>query len=184
MVLSKSYLTIFKPLLAACVVATLAQVHGSQVIPLSIDRLAARARVIVHGTVTSKTCLKSEKGEIYTRIELDVLEVWKGPATNHFVIVQAGGILGEERVEVIGQANYRAGEEVVDCLAVNSRGEGVSLGAGQGKFSVWTDEKTGLKRAASMYIGRGSPGVRNPAGAAPEIITVDDLRTRMTGGQK
>ena len=171
--LSELRLNKIQGLLAAWLVFACAQVPASQVVPLSVEQLAARAQRIVHGKVASKTCLKNERGEIYTRIELDVIEVWKGPATNHFVIVQAGGILGEERVEVVGQVEYRAGEEIVDFLAVNSRGEGVSLGAGQGKFNVLMDEKTGVARAASRFIGHG-------AGA----LTLENLRTRTTGGQK
>jgi hypothetical protein len=166
-------------LVAACAVFAVARAGASQGLPWSVEQLAARAQRVIHGRVASVTCLKDGRGAIYTRIELDVIEVWKGPATNHFVIVQSGGILGDERVQVVGQAEYHPGEEIVDFLAVNTRGEGASLGAGAGKFTVWRDGRTGVTRAASLYLGRGSSG-----GAESSVITIDDLRSRMTGGQK
>jgi hypothetical protein len=175
--------------MAAWIAGAIAQVHASQGVPLTLKQLAARAHQIIHATVVSKTCLRNERGEIYTRIEVDVSEVWKGPSTNRFVLVQAGGVLGEEAMEAVGQQEYQVGEEIVDCLMVNSRGEGVSIGAGRGKFSVSEDLQTRQKRVVNLFwhpppttARAASQGLG--AARAKTVLGLDELRMELVGGAR
>lgn len=139
-------------------------VRGSQFIPLSVDELTARSSIVLHGTVVSKTCLRDGEGRIYTRVEVAVSDVWKGNvASNRFTIVQGGGILGEEKVTVSGQVEYRPGEEMVAFLVLNQRGEGVTLGLMQGKFEVHRETTTGAKYARNLFHGRGSEKIDRAA---------------------
>src|SRR4051812_30704101 len=93
---------------------------------LPIEELSQRADVVVNGTVVSKTCQRDEAGRIYTKVDLAIAETWKGqPRTNHFTAVYGGGTVGNEHVEVSGQAEYEIGEEVVGFFVLNQRGEGV-----------------------------------------------------------
>jgi hypothetical protein len=122
--------------------------------PLPISALASEAEIVIEGKVLSKTSLRDESGRIYTRIELEVAEVWKGSISGSpFHIVQGGGIVGEERSSVSGQVEYKIGENVVAFLARNARGEGVTLGLAQGRFHVWKDANTGAKFAVSPFHG-------------------------------
>ena len=122
--------------------------------PLSIEQLAAQSQLILQGTVFSKTCQRDGTGRIYTSVELQVSEVWKGRiSTNRFLIVHGGGTLGRERLTVSGQVDFQIGEEVVAFLVINPRGEGVSLGLAQGKFHVWQDRATGQKFADNPFHG-------------------------------
>ena len=66
-----------------------------QMEPLSIEEMARQSALVLHGTVLSKSCQRDPAGRIYTKIEVQVAEVWKGSlATNRFTVVQGGGILG------------------------------------------------------------------------------------------
>ena len=121
---------------------------------LPIEELSQKADLIVRGTVLDKSCQRDDSGRIYTKIELQVSEVWKGTlATNSFTIVHGGGTVGDRRVEVSGQVEYEVGEEVVAFLRLNQRGEGVTIGLAQGKFRVWTDKATGERFAHNLFHG-------------------------------
>src|SRR5256885_7675532 len=88
-----------------------------QMEPLSIEQIARQSALVVHGTVLGKSCQRDPAGRIFTRVELQVAEVWKGSlATNHFTIVLGGGILGGQKAAVSGQVEYGIGEEVVAFL--------------------------------------------------------------------
>ena len=131
---------------------------------LSIDQLAIKSDCIVHGTVIGKSVQKDAEGRIYTQVRLHVQDVWKGKVkSNPFVIVHGGGILGNRRDSVSGGVGYKLGEEVVVFLAINSRGEGVTLGMQQGKFRIWRDESTKQCYAQSLYHG-GKPKKATAAG--------------------
>src|SRR5258708_36486777 len=90
------------------------QLCASIMRPLSIAEMAKESEAVVRGEVLSKTCERDSQGRIYTQIELAVHEVWKGTvSTNKLVIVQGGGVLGEERGIVTGQVQYGPGENAV-----------------------------------------------------------------------
>ncbi len=131
------------------------------------EELAAKAQLVLRGTVLSKSCQQDAAGRIYTKLELKVAEVWKGNlATNRFTVVHGGGILGDKKAVVSGQADYQIGEEVVVFLLINQRGEGVSLGLAQGKFQITQDAQTGEKLAHNLF--HGHPKANSTAGARPQ----------------
>ncbi|MBI3876951.1 MAG: hypothetical protein HY300_13525 [Verrucomicrobia bacterium] len=165
--------------------------RGELMVPLSVEQLAAKSQLILRGTVTSKTVQRDGAGRIYTSIELQVAEVWKGAlATNRFTIVHGGGVLGDRRVTVSGQAEYVIGEEVVAFLLLTERGEGVSIGLAQGKFNVWQDQKTGERLARNLFHGNDSNTPDKAAKSSPanatmqERLTLDILKQRAQGGAK
>src|SRR5205809_1080419 len=83
-------------------------------------------------------------GRIYTKVDLQVTESRKGKIDGaHFALVHAGGVLGQESSFTPEQEEYAVGEEVVVFLALNHRGEGVTIGLSQGKFHVAQDPITG-----------------------------------------
>src|SRR5207247_454414 len=96
-----------------------------QMEPLSIERLVQGSTLVRRGAVLSKSCQRDPEGRIYTKVELQVTEVWKGAlATNRFTLVHGGGILGDRKATVSGQVEYGIGEEIVAFLVLNQRGEG------------------------------------------------------------
>jgi hypothetical protein len=166
--------------------------RADQMIPLPIEKLSARADLVLHGTVSSTTVRRDPAGRIYTAVDLQVEEVWKGSlTTNQFTVVHGGGVLGEEASIVSGEAEYAVGEELVCFLVLNQRGEGVSIGLSQGKFNVWKDPATGEKLAHNRFHGL-HPSAVNPSpsatpGRATPIInrlTLADLKQKAVGGAK
>ena len=153
-----------------CCFLPLLSLEANETIPLPVAALSAKADLVLEGRVVSSTVQRDPQGRIYTKIDLQVAEVWKGNlATNHFTIVHGGGILGEERTTVSGQVEYEIGEEVVAFLVLNPRGEGVTIGLSQGKFHVWQDAATGQKMANNPFHGQpeSSASNRNAARQLP-----------------
>jgi len=143
-----------------------------QMEPLSVEQLARQSALVVHGTVLGKSCQRDPAGRIFTRVELQVVEVWKGEAaTNRVTVVQGGGILGGQKATVSGQVEYGIGEEVVAFLVINSRGEGVTLGLAQGKFHVSQDENSGERLVHNLF--HGEPGSQGRA-----VPRLDSLATQ------
>lgn len=131
---------------------------ATQFKPLSVQQIVRQSDLIVEGTVRTRTTLRDTSGRIYTRVELEVTEVWKGTlATNRCVIALGTATLGEENVVISGEATYEIGEEVVACLVLNARGEGVTLGLVHGKFRVGRDPQTGEKHARNLFHGGDGP---------------------------
>ena len=167
-------------------------VHADQMIPLAIEDISARSQLILQGKVISKTVQRDEEGRIYTAVDLQVDEAWKGtPGTNHFTIVLGGGILGDEGVAVTGQVEYEVGEEVVAFLVLNKKGEGVTLGLAQGKFHVWTDSGTKQKMAHNRFHGLNAAApdstVNTPNHTVTKIhnrLALADLKKLAVGGGK
>ena len=149
---------------------------------LSIDQLAAKSDCVIHGVVIGKSVQKDAEGRIYTQVRLHVQDVWKGEVkSNPFVVVHGGGILGKRRDGVSGGVRYKLGEEVVVFSAINSRGQGVTLGMRQGKFRIWREESTKQRYAQSLYHGgkpaKASAGYRFPARLP---LTLENLKRQVT----
>lgn len=156
---------------------------GSLMVPLAIEEMSTRAQLIVRGTVLSKSCQRDAAGRIYTKVALDVSEIWKGSHTGKLLtIVHGGGILGEERVVVSNQVDYQIGEEVVAFLVLNERGEAVTLGLSQGKFHVWRDGAQ--LQVRNPFHGTGIPdsqaaSLQNRGGATSGRMTLTELQRRV-----
>jgi hypothetical protein len=130
---------------------------ADQLIPLSLSELTGQAELIVLGTVLSKTSQQDEAGRIFTRIECQISEVWKGAVSSQILtVVHGGGILGSRGVAVSGQVDYAVGEEVVAFLVRNVRSEAVTLGLAQGKFHVAQDPQTSVKTVHNLFHGTPS----------------------------
>lgn len=126
--------------------------HAAGVTPLPVEILAAKATWVVRGRVESLEATRGSDGRMTTRVEVPVTEVWKGTPTNRIGVVLAGGILGNRRVSVIGQAEFRVGEEVVLFLIPNERGEGVIVELAQGKFALHKDD------SGTLWVSNGVLG--------------------------
>ncbi len=169
--------------------------HSVVMVPLSIADLTGRAELVVQATVLSKACQRDPAGRIYTTVELQVAETWKGTwKTNRLTVVHGGGILGEERVEVSGQVDYQIGEQVVAFIVFNQRNEAVTLGLAQGKFHLWKDTASGALLARNPFHGsreaetaiEPSTGGREEsrASGASRLLTLAKLKATVKGETK
>lgn len=141
-------------LLLSWVVLTGTPLRAAEMRPLAIEKLRDKAHAIVHGTVSGKTVQRDAAGRIYTKIDFELIESWKGKIDGaHFTLVHAGGVLGEESSAAFGQEEFAVGEEVVTFLVLNERGEGVTVGLSQGKFHVAQDPVTREKSVHNFFHG-------------------------------
>ena len=146
---------------------------GSPTPSLSLEDLTREAELILQGTVLGKSAEQDESGRIYTRVEFQVAEVWKGRlGQDRILIVHSGGVSGRRRLTVTSQVKFDLGEEAVVFLVRNARGEGVCLGMAQGKFRVCQDPVTGERLAI--------PGLEEAAGTVESSPTNAPARTRLT----
>lgn len=131
---------------------------AGSLVPLAVEQLVRDSEIVVFGGVKAKTCLRDDAGRIYTKVEIDVKETWKGahPEGKPILVVHGGGTLGERRLKVSNQVNYRIGEEVVAFLRLNQRGEAVTIAMCQGKFEVLRDEASGERYVRNTFHG-GAP---------------------------
>ena len=157
---------------------------GGPFLPIPIDRLSSDAEAIVHGTVIGKSVQTDAEGRIYTKVQLDVKDVWKGNAVSSpFTVVHSGGILGKRWATAEGEVSYRMGEEVVVFLVINRRGEGVTMGMQQGKFLVQHDKYTNRNYVRNLFHGGKPPskddkkGYRFPTRLP---LTVESLKRQVS----
>jgi hypothetical protein len=164
--------------------------RGSIMNPLSIADLAKESDLVVRGEVVSKTCERDAQGRIFTEIELDVREVWKGTLkTNKVTIVQGGGVLGEESVVVSGQVQYDLDEAVVAFIVYNAAHEAVTLGMTQGKFHLERQKNSSQVYAHNPFHGRPIPSGKNLSEMEKEfklsngVMTVEDLKSKVVAAK-
>jgi hypothetical protein len=155
--------------------------------PLSLATLTTNADVVVHARVIGKTVQRDPAGRIYTRVQLDITEVWKGAVPPGFTLVHSGGRLGDVEARASVQVNYEIGEEVVAMVRRNERGEGVTLGLGQGKFCVETEPATGEKLVHNPFHGQAvgkAPTAAANAGVQPRLTLTELKRQVQAGGTR
>jgi len=160
-----------------------------QMEPLSIEQLAEQSALVVQARVLSKSCQRDPAGRIFTKVELQVAEIWKGTLnTNRISLVQGGGILDGEKAIVSGQVDYGIGEEVVAFLVFNPRGEGVTLGLAQGKFHIRQDPGTGERLAHNLFHGQSESAdqriFRSDRRSTQRRLTLAELKRRVQGGNR
>ena len=152
--------------------------------PLSLFELIQKSEVIAHGKVRSLETARDEAGRTVTRVELDVDAVWKGAKTNRLSLAFEGGILGERRVTVLGQPNYRPEEEVVVFCVRSAAGFLVTVEMAQGKFVVARDGRGGVS-VHNTFFGATPSGT--PAGGyRPPYqlpLTLKDLQRQVEDNQ-
>ena len=172
----------------AVVLLSTATARALVMAPLEIEQLAHKADLVVQGVVVSQTCRRDTAGRIFTEVEIELTEVWKGSASGkRLKVVMGGGLLDGRRTVVAGQVEYPSGEEVVGFFRINDRGEAVTIGLSQGKFRVQLDERTGEKLAVNPFHGAIQQTVAK-SGAADRSdgdgLTLQRLKRRVQGAAR
>ncbi len=158
------------------VMAVAGRSAGATDIPLTpVSELARRADLVVRGTVVSLEARRDPGGHLRTEVGLEVAESWKGMATNRLTVVQGSAVLGERQVKVVGEPEFRLGEQLVLFAVFNPLGEAVTLDLARGKFAVKTNPVT-QRVVATSDGARVQGGVALP-GQAP--VEVSELRRQV-----
>lgn len=162
----------FQTAVALALAVACASALASDVPLTSIEELARRADIVVHGRVESLEARRDDSGRAFTRMELEVAETWKGAVTNRLTVVQGSAVLGARQVRVLGEPEFRLGEQVVLFGVFNPRGEAVTLDLARGKFSVTTNAVTQAVTAVSDGA-RVAGGVALPGQAPVELAELE-----------
>ncbi|MCC7377495.1 MAG: hypothetical protein IT581_22740 [Verrucomicrobiales bacterium] len=180
-------------LLLALFLATPFFAWATRMVPLAIEQLAGSAELIVQARVGAVSSQRDGAGRIFTRVNLESLEVWKGRLTGGACsVVTGGGILGDQQVAAAGQAEYAVGDEVVLFLVPGSGGDWVTVGLEQGRFRVEHDPASRQKVVSNPFWGSGTPS--RPVSTTAEVaspvlrvvvdrqsvLTLEELKRRVT----
>ncbi len=166
-------------LLGALVYFHLPLMQADAPAPAPVEDLARRADAVVHGRVASLEASQDAEGRVFTRVELESAEFWKGPSTNHFSLVMGSGVLGRRWTKVVGEPEFRLGEEVVVFTVQNPHGDAVTLDLAQGKFAVH-EAADGRKLLSNGVFGgpMETTGYRLPTQVP---LALEELKRRVEG---
>jgi len=139
------------PTAALVVALTATTVFAAVMVKMTLDDLVLEADVVVHARVEgAKAFMDEEKGRIFTRHTLTVLDYLKGKGDRTLTLLTLGGELEEIGQLVPGEARFTPGEVVVVCLKATGDDFAV-VGMSQGKFTV-------QKRKAGAHLVRDFRG--------------------------
>ncbi len=134
---------------AAIVALLLAGVASATTIRrMTLDDVTEAASEIVVGTVRSTVCVAGggERDLIFTDVEFDGLDVWKGGAPGAKITYRfAGGSLNGRTLIVPGMPGYEVGHRYV--LFANAAEDWIcpTVGWWQGRYELRRDEATGAE---------------------------------------
>jgi hypothetical protein len=140
-------------------------------------------RVLVAEVLSVDAAWDKDHKRIYTSIELQVAEMWKGamPPTRRLKIVQPGGSVGDIEMRVHGMPSFTAGERAV--LFLRGTDTATVVGMAQGKRSllrsaagVWLVAPADLSGVVTLDQG-GRPAATPPQTAAPLDLLREQIRT-------
>ncbi|HZX40587.1 MAG TPA: hypothetical protein VFE93_02035 [Myxococcaceae bacterium] len=152
-----------KPLVPALLLFVTAPALASTALQMDLSSLTAQATDVVRGRVISSTpSWTGDHRRIVTRVEVEVLEAWKGSATGRLTVVQPGGELDGIGQRVTGVAQLGPGEELVLFLERTGQHHRV-VGLAQGVYRV--SSAAGVRQAVPASL-EGLELI-TPAGPAP-----------------
>jgi hypothetical protein len=122
--------------------------RGTSVVPPEFTELVNGSDYIVRARVkslTNETRLRNGLEKIYTKIELDVLEVIAGSPPSPLVLTMLGGRSGTRELKVAGAPKFAVGNE--DILFVQGNGQAVSplYAMMHGQYPVFYDKARGRR---------------------------------------
>lgn len=105
---------------------------------LPVEEMARKADVVGVATVqNSRSRHDPRTGFIYTDHTLRFEEVWKGTPSTPFILMQAGGQVGDQRAALPGHHfTFQPGERIVVFAVPSSLGNHVLVGLRQGLYRV------------------------------------------------
>lgn len=128
-------------LVAALAVAPAANASTTQ---LAVPQLVDASDYVVRGTVSAMWVDEDDRGRHWTRVQLDVDAVYKGPAeTDALQIDVLGGFLGAEGTLALDVPRFDEGEEVFLFAELLESGLLVPTNLQQGKHTVRIDPDNG-----------------------------------------
>jgi hypothetical protein len=157
--------------------------HATSLAPLTTEQMTDAATWIVEGQVTAVwTELDDATGYVWTRAQLALTDVRKGPADPSTLVVDSlGGTYGATTTTIAGQAVFSVGEDVFLFLDEVRDGRFVPIAKLDGKFTV--RRAPGDTRSNVMHT-QPVAGVTYDARFLPhpppeDRVYLDDLRAQV-----
>jgi hypothetical protein len=112
--------------------------------PLTIEQLTDASDYIVRGVVSTTWVEARSDGQLWTKVQIEVSDVYKGPSNlDSLELDVMGGILGDRSTVVEGVPRFDDDEEVLVFAEKLSSGLLVPTGLRQGKYTVRIDPDDG-----------------------------------------
>ena len=165
-----------KPAVLASLLVAAAPALASTAVQMDVASLTAHSSDVVHGRVLSATpSWTGDHRRIVTRVELEVLEAWKGGASGRITVLQPGGEVDGIGQRVTGVADLGKGEEVVLFLERSGPNHRV-VGLAQGVYRV-SGSADGTRRAVPASLeGLELVAPSGPAPAPRQALALPQLR--------
>ena len=138
---------ILNKIFTACLVAVsfwAAPANATSIVPLTIEQMTDASDLVVRAEVTQVWVERDERGNLRTRAQLEISQVFKGKGSVDSVLVdQVGGVLHNDFSVVPFAARFSPGEDGVFFLERQSGMRTTVVGWSQGKYSIRSHPETG-----------------------------------------
>ena len=130
----------FIPVMALLLGFVGGQARATTLSELSLEQMTDASDLIVRGTVTQVFTELDDRGNVWTRAQVEVQEVLKGDTATQAVLVdQVGGVHGNSYSVIRWAPRFSKGEEAIFFLEELRSGRTSVVGWYQGKFTVRMD---------------------------------------------
>ena len=164
-----------RALVLSVLLATAAPALASSAIQMDVPALTAHATDVVRGRIVSAVPgWTGDHRRIVTRVEVEVLETWKGTAAGRLTVVQPGGEVDGIGQRVSGVAELGPGEEVVLFLERSGPLHRV-VGLAQGVYRV-SGASAARQAVPASLEGLELVAPAGPAPAARRAVPLPQLR--------
>jgi len=109
---------------------------------LSTVQMTDAAEYIVHGTVSDVWTELDDGGMVWTKVQIEVQDAYKGDVGDTLVLSEAGGTYGSRNTMVEGVARFSAGEEILVFASERGQGRIQPIAMSMGKYTVRLDPYT------------------------------------------
>ncbi len=153
-------------------------VQAASVVKLALPDLVKQSQAIVIGKVSDVSSAWAEdRRQIFTTITVNVSENLKGSSGHSVTFTQLGGVVGDTRVSVAGTPVFTPGSEVLLFLSGDPSGYFPTVGMGQGKFDITTDQRSGAKTVINNVLGLQSPTGTPLNSSETTRMTLNQIKT-------
>jgi hypothetical protein len=119
---------------------------------LSVDQMTDASDLVVRGVVTQVFSELDDRGNIWTRAQVEVSDVLKGGETQAVIVDQLGGVYGNQRSIISFATRFSVGEEAYFFIEQLGNGRNSVVGWFQGKFTVRMDPASGREMVVRYNV--------------------------------
>ena len=149
--------------------------------PLTVEQMTDASDLIVRGVITEIWTEMDDRGYVWTRIQLEVTQDFKGESDDAIVIDQLGGVHHNDYLVMPSAPRFSVGEEGVFFLEHLGNGRTTTVGMFQGKYTVRIDPDSGREMLVRYLVRQDLPYDHRfiPHPAAADRIFFDDVEQQV-----